>query len=143
MAHDPQKRLTLAPGEWSADADRLIGQALQHATTADIRHQVEHQGARLFYVMDDGKRAGAFVLRVDETQSGAEGVIVAGAGSVEGFDLLATCMPAIESLFVNCKTVRFHTARASLARRLHAMGYEPAEIVCMKKLEKENELLAA
>lgn len=143
MAHDPQKRLTIAPGAWGLDAERLIGQALTHATPGDIRHQIDHHGARLFYVESDGERVGAFVLRVDDTPTGAEGVIVAGAGQLGGVDLMASCMPAIESMFVNCKRVRFHTARAAVARKLHAIGYEPCEIVCMKTLEPTNEILAA
>lgn len=131
MAHEPQA-LTLEPGEWSADADRLIGQALQHASPADIRHQVENLGARLFYVWQDGEIVAAFVLRVD----GREGVIVAAAGDMPGVDLVATCMPAIESLFVGCSSIRYHTARPALARKLSRMGYVAREIVCMKEIHE-------
>jgi hypothetical protein len=143
MAHEQNEKLTIAAGEWGPDADRLIAQALTHATVADIRHQVEHQGARLFFVEHSGKRAGAFVLRVDQTPSGAEGVIVAGAGHIDGVDMMGTCMPHIETLFKNCVAIRYHTARAALARRLLALGYEPVEIVCKKRMETKNELLAA
>lgn len=141
MAHDPSQALMLAPGAWSAEADRLIGLSVQHATPADIRHQVEH-GARLFYVKLGPAIVGAFVLRVDHLPCGAEGVIVAAAGDLPGFDLTATCMPAIESLFVDCVTVRYHTASPALARKLYGLGYLPREIVCMKDTRK-NDLLAA
>lgn len=132
MAHEPQA-LTLEPGQWGADADRLIAQALQHASPADIRHQVEHLGARLFYVRHAGAIVAAFVLRVD----GREGVIVAAAGDLPGADLCASCIPAIESLFVGCSSIRYHTASPALARKLARMGYAAREIVCMKELNHE------
>lgn len=141
MANDPQT-LTIEPGPWGTEADRLIGLSVQHATPADIRFQVEHQGARLFYVKAQGQIVAAFVLRVDELPAGPEGVIVAAAGKVQGIDLMATCMPTIESLFVNCKTIRFHTAVAAVARRMAAFGYHAREIVCMKEI-KQNEPVAA
>lgn len=143
MANVTQEKLTIAPSAWGPDANRLIGEALTHATVDDIRHQVEHQGARLFFVEHSGKRVGAFVLRVDETPSGAEGVIVAGAGHLDGVDMMGTCMPHIEALFLNCTAIRYHTARPALARRLLGLGYEPVEIVCKKKIGQKNELLAA
>lgn len=143
MAHEQAKEVTIAPHAWDADADRLVGQALTHATVDDIRHQVENQGARLFFVEHSGKRVGAFVLRVDESPSGAEGVIVAGAGKLAGVDMMGTCMPHIETLFKNCVAIRYHTARPALARRLFGLGYEPVEIVCKKRLEKQNDTLAA
>jgi hypothetical protein len=139
MAHD-QKTLTLEAGTWGPEADRLIALAHQYATPSQIRHQVEQGGARLFYVMDEGHIVGAFVLRIDSTPEGAEGVIVSAAGHVDGVDLIATCLPAIERLFVDVQTIRFHTASPALARRMAAMGYGAGEIVCRKKI---NELLAA
>lgn len=143
MAHDTQhKSLTIEPGTWSAEADHLIGLTVQHATPADIRHQVEHGGARLFYIKHEGAICGAFVLRVDQTPTGAEGVIVAAAAHVPGVDMIGACMPAIESLFNGVKSIRYHTAIAALARKLTRMGYVPREIICFKEVQK-NELLAA
>jgi hypothetical protein len=141
MAHDPQT-LTIAPGAWCAEADRLIGQAAQHATPDDISQQVERGGARLFYVKQGAAIVAAFVLRVDQTAHGPEGVIVAAAGKAQGIDLTATCMPVIESLFVDCVSIRYHTASPALARKLASFGYVPREIVCMKE-NRKNELLAA
>lgn len=134
MATDAQK-VRLEPGAWDARADHWIGQALQSATPADIRHQVEHQGARLFYGMAAGDCIGAFVLRVDHLAHEAEGVIVAAAGHLPGCDLIASCLPAIESMFADCARIRYHTARPALARRLAALGYPAREIVCMKELK--------
>lgn len=141
MAHYPQT-LTIEPGPWCADADRLIGLSVQHATAADIRHQVEQGGARLFHIKHAGTIVGAFVIRVDSLPGGDEGVIVAAAGNLPGVDLTASCMPAIESMFVNCRTIRYHTAQPALARKMARMGYVPREIVCFKEVTK-NEPVAA
>lgn len=133
MANDQAQPLTLEPGEWGADADRLIARAVQHATPADIRHQVEHGAARLFHIKHGGAIVGAFVLRVDHLPGGPEGVIVAAAGDLPGVDLTASCMPGIESMFVGCSTIRYHTASPALARKLARLGYVAREIVCMKE----------
>lgn len=115
----------------------MIAQAHQHATLAEIRHQVECLGARLFYVKAQGQAVGAFVLRMDTTPEGAEGVIVSAAGSVPGVDLIAACLPSIEARFQNVRAIRFHTASPALARRMAALGYEATEIVCRKKTSNE------
>lgn len=134
MAHDPQS-LTIEPGDWTNEADRLIAQAHQHASTAEIRAQVEGGAARLFYVKHAGAIVGAFVLRVDSTADGAEGVIVSGAGGMPGVNLVDSCLPAVETLFQGVKAIRYHTARPALARRLAAHGYQASEIVCRKTIQ--------
>ena len=48
--------------------------------------------------------------------------------------MIASCMPAIESKFLGCKFLRYHTGRPALARKLARMGYVPAEIVSIKTL---------
>jgi hypothetical protein len=127
---DGQKKLTITMGEWCERTAELIGQALQHATTEQIKQQLDH-GAKLFHIMHQGEIVGAFVLRID---NGTEGVIVAGTAKLQGVDMLAVVMPEIEKRFVGCHTVRYHTARPALAKRLLKMGYAPREIVCMKTL---------
>ncbi len=138
MANVAQKSLSIEPATWCAETDYFIGQALQHATPAAIRHQVEHCGARLFHIKHGAAIVGAFVLRVD----GDEGVIVAAAAKLDGVDMVGTCMPAIEALFVGCRSIRYHTAIPALVRKLARMGYVAREIVCFKETQK-NELLAA
>lgn len=127
---DGQKELTITMGVWCERTAELIGQALQHATTDQIKKQLDH-GAKLFHITHQGEIVGAFVLRID---NGTEGVIVAGTAKLQGVDMLTAVMPEIEKRFVGCKTVRYHTARPALAKRLLKMGYAPREIVCMKTL---------
>lgn len=141
MAHDPQT-LTIEPGPWGTEADRLIGLAAHHGTLSDIRAQVESGAARLFYARNEGGIVLAFVLRVDHTATGAEGVIVAAGGDAPGIDLTASCLPAIESLFLDCERIRYHTQNPALARKLARLGYAAREIVCFKEVQK-NEHLAA
>jgi len=128
--------LTIEPGPWCTESERLIGLSVQHATPANIRHQVKTGGARLFHIKHAGTIVGAFVVRVDCLPGGDEGVIVAAAGNLPGVDLTASCMPAIESLFINCKTIRYHTAQPALARKLARMGYVAREIVSFKEIQK-------
>lgn len=135
MANDPQA-LTIGPGLWCDTVAALIAQAHQHATPAEIRAQVEGGAARLFTVKAGGLVVGAFVLRVDQTAEGAEGVIVSGAGNLPGVDLIATCMPVIEGLFQDVRAIRYHTARPALARRLARLGYAPSEIVARKEVHQ-------
>lgn len=142
MANDQKAALSIEPGQWGPEAERLLPLALQHATVNEIRAQVEN-GAALFYVKQAGQTVAAFVLRVDHTADGSEGVIVAAAGHLKGGDLMASCMPAIQSLFIGCRSIRFHTARPAVARKMAMLGYVPAEIVCTKKLEKQNAEIAA
>lgn len=141
MAHDTQE-VTIEPGTWSAQADHFLSLAVQHATISDIRHQVECEGAKLFYFRANGQCVGAFVLRIDHGPSGSEGVIVAASANLPGVDMTEQCLPAIEGLFSGCKSIRYHTANPVLARKLSRMGYVAREIVCFKETQK-NELLAA
>lgn len=139
MANVAEKSLTIEPATWCAQTDHLIGQALQHATPAEIRHQVEHCGARLFHIKHGAAIVGAFVLRVD----GNEGVIVAATAKLDGIDMVGACMPAIEAMFIGCNSIRYHTARPALVRKMARLGYVAREIVCFKELNKNDQLLAA
>lgn len=132
MATDPQA-LTIEPGAWTAEADHWLSQTGSAGELLDYKSQHE-SGASLFYIKAGGQTVGAFLLRVDTTATGNEGVIVAAAAQLEGVDMIATCMPAIEGLFVNCARIRYHTKTPALARKLARMGYAPAEIVSIKHL---------
>lgn len=130
MAHDAQ--VTLRPASWDATAERWLSLALAGASLADLRHQVEN-GAALFHIVQADQVVGAFLLRVDHTPSGAEGVIVAFAADAPGLDVLALCGPSVEAMFSGVRRYRFHTARPGLVRKLLAQGYAPREFVCYKE----------
>lgn len=136
MAADSQT-LTLEPGAWCQAADHWLSQTGSAGDLLDYKLQHE-SGASLFYVKAQGQIVGAFLLRVDTSATGSEGVIVAAAAALDGVDMIASCIPAIEKLFVNCERVRYHTKNAALARKLGRMGYTGAEIVCMKEINQNG-----
>lgn len=128
-----QKPETVAirPAEWCADTERWLRLAMQHATLFDLKHQVKTREAQLFHVHADEELVGAMVLRVEDT----EGVIVSAGGRLPGFDFTLDLLPHVEKLFINVKSVRIHTARPGLAKKLTALGYWPAEMVFVKEIE--------
>lgn len=130
MATDPQA-LTLEAGDWAPDAEIWLAQALASATLDDLRRQWE-QGAQLFRVKHQGSTVGAFLLRVDQTARGPQGVIVAAAAALQGVDMIDTCMPAIESMFKGVRSIRYHTKQPALARKMARIGYQASEIICIK-----------
>lgn len=130
MAHDPQT-LTIEAGAWGPDAEVWLEQATASATIADLKAQAEG-GGQVFYIRHQGATVGAFLLRVDMTATGAEGVIVAAAAKLNGVDMIASCLPAIEAKFQGCQRIRYHTENPALARKLGAWGYRAQEIVCVK-----------
>lgn len=130
MAHD-QKALTIEAGPWGPDAVAWLSQALGTSTIEDLQGQADN-GAALFYIRSEGKCVGAFLLRIDVEPEGPQGVIVAGAARDEGVDILASVMPSIESRFQGVTSIRYHTNRPGLVKRLASMGYAWREIICVK-----------
>lgn len=132
MAHDPQQ-ISLVPGEWGVDAEFWLAKALASATLQDLHRQWQH-GAKLYRVMHEGECVGAYLLRVDSTPKGPQGVIVAAAAELDGVDMVQTCLPAIEARFCGVRSIRFHTAKPAVARKMARMGYGPQELICVKEI---------
>lgn len=99
-------------------------------TMRDIKHSVCTGKATLFVARLSGVAVLAYVLSVE----GTEGVVLVAAGNVPGMDLTAIVLPEIEKKFIGCATVRIHTARAGLAKKLAKQGYAAKQIVLVKKL---------
>lgn len=114
-------------------SEKNISLALGTATLNDIKEQVKN-GAYLFNVLNNDVVVCSFVLRVDNFSDRSEGVIVAAGGDCENVDLTMSVVPVIEKMFTNCKTIRCHTARAGLAKKMGHMGYSVQEIVLIKTL---------
>lgn len=135
MAIDAQT-LTIEAAAWCNDTAFYIAKSLQHAPLENVQNQVNSGAAQAFHIKAGGRIVGAFVLRVDQLETHSEGVVVAAAAELEGVDMVANVMPAIEGMFSGCKTIRYHTANAALARKMRGLGYQPREIVCMKDLDR-------
>ena len=125
--------MSLVPGEWGDDAAHWLGRALASATLQDLYRQWQH-GAKLYRVMHEGECVGAYLLRVDQTNNGPQGVIVAAAAELGGVDMVQTCVPAIEARFSGVRSIRFHTAKPAVARKMARMGYGPQELICVKEI---------
>lgn len=128
---DREKVLKVRPVPWSAEAEAVLACAVPHAEISDIKAQ---GGAVLFEVEAGGERVGFYVLRVDTMPSGSEGVLVAACGSLGGSDLTESLLPHIEGQFRGCGSIRIHTARPGLARKLARKGYSAGELVLRKTL---------
>jgi hypothetical protein len=130
-----QKELIVEAATLDEEVTALIAQAVQHASLADIALQVGCGVAKVFRVRDGEQVVMAFVLRVDHLAKGSEGVIVAAGGACDGVDLTATMIPTIERMFVNCKSMRVHTARPGLVKLLvNRFGCQLSEMVLTKGL---------
>jgi len=117
--------------EWGAEAESLIGGHESARDLDSIRAQVQAGAAVLFHVeQSGGEMVAAVVLRVDDL----EGVIVSAAG-VPGFDLTRDVLPAMERRFEGVESIRIHTGRPGLCRKLTRQGYEAAEIVMRKRVK--------
>ncbi|SOD41607.1 hypothetical protein [Nitrosovibrio sp. Nv4] len=123
--------IRLVPGPWSHDAEYWLGRVDQDATLADLKRQSEAGLCQVVYVERGGAVAGAVLLRIDVTSSGPQGVMVAAAGALE---LMPVCMPYLEKMFQGVSSIRIHTARPGLVRKLTAMGYKPTEMVLRKEV---------
>lgn len=130
-------QISVEAGPWASDVEPWIGQALATASMQDIRGQVE-AGAVLFRVLHGAQTVGAFVLRVDRTEHGPQGVIVAGAAAFGDVDMLATVIPVIEAKFQGVQSIRFHTQKPALVRKMARQGYRVQEVICVKEAGKIN-----
>lgn len=135
MAAD-EATLTIEAAQWSDTAAQLLAEAHHGTGLADVQAQVSGGTARLFLLAEEpgAQPIGAFVLRIDQTSAGPQGVIVSAAGHRQGIDLIDTVLPAIEGMFSGVHSIRYHTRKPALARRLAARGYAPSEIVSVKQL---------
>lgn len=127
-------RLKIEAVPWCDEAAAMLAQAITCGSVESLRVQLE-AGATLFRVESDGGETLAYyLLRVDRMPDGDEGVLVAAAGRAD-FDLTATLLPHIERQFVGCATIRVHTSRRGVARKLAWQGYRDGEIVLRKALQ--------
>ncbi|PMS38475.1 hypothetical protein [Trinickia symbiotica] len=91
-------------------------------------------GAVFYRVLEDGKPAAFFVVRVDEGNGRKEARITLAHGRA-GFDLVAVVLPIIEALFSWCDAVSLQTRRRGLMKKLHAAGYATAAVTLRKDLK--------
>lgn len=131
-------RLSIRLGCWTKVAEYWLRRVDQDATLDDMRVQVEN-GAAVIYAVCDGQVVGAAVLRIDITASGrGQGVIVAAAACLHGVDIMPSLLPSIEAFFVGVESIRIHTCRAGMVRKMINCGYKPVEFVLIKKVQNNG-----
>lgn len=131
----PEKALTIHAARWTAETEHLIAKALTDATVEDIKRQTESGNAKLFSVCDeDAEIVAAFVLRVDAQVNKNVGVVVAAGSEEKDLDMTAAMMPYIETMFTGCQSLRVHTARPGLVKKLCRLNWKVAGIELTKEL---------
>lgn len=89
-------------------------------------------GAALFEVVLNGETVGRYALRMREWANGHELAIVAAAGTLPGFDLVATVLPFVETQGRGADRVTVRTRRRGLVRKLQKQGWS-LDAYCMGK----------
>lgn len=128
-----EAEVTLSAAPWSASAAALLAGHETPETVEWFKREVERGRSVLYQVEQGGELLAAIVVRIDAEPEGLEAVIASAAGSA-GFDLTANILPAIEARFSGVNSIRIHTSRAGLCRKLTRQGYEQAEIVLRKRV---------
>lgn len=129
---ESSQEVKISPCKWADSIEALL---LKAGPVEDIKRQVETEGAKVFKVEIDGALAAAFVLRIDSLVDGDEGVIVAAGGDGGDVNLTDALLPHIEKIFQGVRTVRIHTRRHGLAKKLvQKHGYGMTELVLTKKV---------
>lgn len=84
----------------------------------------------------DGRRVGVTVYRIEDHDLGRELVSIASFGSDGGADLTREVLPMVEAVARSkgCVSVRLHTMRAGLIRKLLKDDYFVSEVVLRKRL---------
>lgn len=128
-----QKSLVVKNCQWSDDAAQVLSAAIDYCHIDDLKSQVE-SGAQLFSVEQDHCTIGYYILRVDALIHGFEGVIVAIAGRTSSINLIDALYSTLEKQFTGCNSLRVHTARCGLIKKLTKIGFTPQEFVMRKEL---------
>ncbi|HZX32659.1 MAG TPA: hypothetical protein VFF03_15000 [Rhodocyclaceae bacterium] len=135
MAEETQVQIRVTQAAWSETLAAALAPAIPDGHPDDLRLQVESGAAALFRVESGGEEIGGYILRVDQTSQGREGVIVAAGGHLDGVSLVDLLLPHMEAQFAGVRAVRIHTSRPGMAKKLAAHGYRLQEIVLRKDHE--------
>lgn len=130
--------MNLSREAWSDTAAAILAPvcADDPAGIADVKRQVKTGCASLFKVETPDRLVGFYVVRIDQLSAGDELVIIAAAGRLPGVDLIAVMLPTFEAQAVmsDCKSVRIHTNRRGMVKKIARRGYGFSEWVFRKEL---------
>jgi hypothetical protein len=130
-------RLIVESIDWN-DAAQAALSIDAPCSVLDIKKQVIEDKAVLFQVSDFNTHDVLcyYVLRVDALVNGNEGVVIAmvAVNHQSGLDLVRSLEPIVIGQLKNCISIRLHTFRAGMVKKLSSLGWQPQEFVMSKKL---------
>lgn len=94
------------------------------------------QNAQTFAVKHEGKTVAAYAVEPVQFDRGASMVIVAGAGGLEGVDLVASMQGfwEMQARQIGARQIETLTRRRGLVKKLSAMGWQVVGLKMVKKL---------
>lgn len=122
---------------WSDEAAAMLSPIFDDPSGCDdLRTALATGRGSLHRVTEGEKLVGFFSVRIDSYAGGDELVIVAAAGKLKGMPLLNVFLPLLEANAkdAGCNSMRIHTSRKGLFKRLSQRGYGFSEWVLRKKL---------
>lgn len=128
---DRPQSLTVRALDYTARHARALWPTVSHDPTMTQERFADLCRAGLYGVFEGDSLVARFVLR----QDGREAVLVAAYGDRPGLDLTAWVLPWIErELAGQVDSIRIHTRRRGLVRKLGLQGYGLGEYVLRKEL---------
>lgn len=132
------QEVTIRPAiGWNESHARFLAPAIScdpGATVETLKRLVKKRQAQLFEVLAGSYVVACYVLQIEQRDNGAEGVIVAAGGKLQGVSLLRTVLPHIERQFIGCRWLRVETARKGILRELGKYGFQPKQVLMLKEL---------
>ncbi|MHC8493636.1 hypothetical protein ACTU44_13115 [Thalassospira sp. SM2505] len=101
-----------------------------------LQNDVETGKASVLAVMADEKRIGSVLVRILSGGDGLHFVIECANADLPGFDLVETCMPALEGWAkkLGCVAVDVPTHRAGLVFKMKRRNYQVVQTVLRKAI---------
>ncbi len=107
-----------------------------HESIETLRNGVETGRIGALGAFDFVHCIAASLYRFEDGDLGTEMVILATAGRVPGGDLIATVLPVLEVMAraAGAGSIRFHTERDGLVKKMASHGYGFSEVIMRKVL---------
>lgn len=101
-----------------------------------LKRDVENGLATVLAVLADDDRIGSVLVRLERLGDGLHFNIECAHASLPGFDLVETCMPALEGWArkAGCVAIDIPTHRAGLVFKLKKRGYDVAQTIMRQVL---------
>lgn len=124
---------------WNDEAEKMLAPIFAddpNGGVDSLRDQLAKGNGSLHRVTEGSRLVGYFSVRIDAYAGGDELVVVAGVGDLRGVKLLNVFLPLLETNAKDsgCNSVRIHTSRKGMFKRLSQHGYNFSEWVLRKPL---------